>query len=118
MIGLFAIVIAMVIVTLIGISLLLRRRIDIVLSRRWTCSSFPSLILGLIVVAMLGPTVTNLVIAIALTAIPPSPGSPRAPTITIKELEFVEAGRSPRKNSPRPIPTCRLKFAHNLPNTS
>ena len=54
--------------------------------------SFPSLILGLIVVAMLGPDLVNLIIAIALTAIAPFARIARAPTIALKERDFVEAG--------------------------
>ena len=55
-------------------------RLDIIMMQTWTCLlAFPSLILGLIVVAMLGPSVTNLIIAIALTAIPPFARIARAP---------------------------------------
>src|SRR3546814_17078402 len=54
--------------------------------------AFPSLILGLIVVAMLGPSTLNIVIAISLTAIPPFPRIARATTMVVKEPEFVEAG--------------------------
>src|SRR5690606_15421592 len=56
--------------------------------------AFPSLILGLIVVAMLGPSMTNIIIAIALTSIPPFARIARAPTIAVKERDFVEACRS------------------------
>jgi peptide/nickel transport system permease protein len=72
--------------------------------------AFPSLILGLIVVAMLGPTVENLIIAIALTAIPPFARIARAPTISVKEREFVEAGRALGYSD------ARLMFGHILPN--
>jgi peptide/nickel transport system permease protein len=56
--------------------------------------AFPALILGLVVVAMLGPTLTNIVIAIALTSIPAFARIARAPTIAVKEREFVEACRA------------------------
>lgn len=56
--------------------------------------AFPALILGLIVVAMLGANAMNIIIAIALTSIPPFARIARAPTIAIKEREFVEACRS------------------------
>ena len=55
--------------------------------------AFPSLILGLILVAMLGPSMLNIIIAIALTSIPPFARIARAPTIAVKEREFVEACR-------------------------
>jgi peptide/nickel transport system permease protein len=112
MIGLFAIGIAMIIGSLIGIVAgYFGGRLDIVLMQAMdVLLAFPSLILGLIVVAMLGPTVTNLVIAIALTAIPPFARIARAPTIAIKEREFVEAGRSLGYSD------TRLMFGHILPN--
>ncbi len=112
MIGLFAIGSAMIIGSLIGIIAgYYGGRLDIVLMQAMdVLLAFPSLILGLIVVAMLGPTVTNLVIAISLTAIPPFARIARAPTITIKEREFVEAGRSLGYSD------ARLMFGHILPN--
>ena len=111
-IGLLAIGIAMVIGSLIGLvagyhggrlDIIVMQAMDILLA-------FPSLILGLIIVAMLGPSITNLVIAIALTAIPPFARIARAPTITIKEREFVEAGRALGYSDGR------LMFLHILPN--
>ena len=111
-IGLLAIGIAMVIGSLIGLvagytggrtDIIMMQTMDVLLA-------FPSLILGLIVVAMLGPTITNLVIAIALTAIPPFARIARAPTIAVKEREFVEAGRALGYSD------LRLMLRHILPN--
>lgn len=56
--------------------------------------SFPSLVMGLLVVAVLGPTMMNLIIAIAFTAIAPFARIARAPTLSIRNREFVEAGRT------------------------
>jgi peptide/nickel transport system permease protein len=111
-IGLMAILLAMVVGSFIGIVAgYFGGRIDIVLMQAMdVLLAFPSLILGLIVVAMLGPSVTNLVIAIALTAIPPFARIARAPTIAIKQREFVEAGRSLGYSDKR------LMFGHILPN--
>jgi peptide/nickel transport system permease protein len=72
--------------------------------------AFPSLILGLIIVAMLGPSLTNIIIAIALTSVPSFARIARAPTIAVKEREFVEAGRSLGYSD------ARLMFVHILPN--
>jgi len=72
--------------------------------------SFPSLILGLIVVALLGPDLINLVVAIALTAIAPFARIARAPTLALKERAFVEAGRALGYSH------VRILFAHILPN--
>jgi peptide/nickel transport system permease protein len=72
--------------------------------------SFPSLILGLIVVALLGPDLVNLVVAIALTAIAPFARIARAPTLALKERAFVEAGRA------LGFSHLRILFGHILPN--
>lgn len=111
-IGLLAIGSAMIIGTLIGMvagyfggrtDLLIMQVMDVLLA-------FPSLILGLIVVAMLGPSVANLVIAISLTAIPPFARIARAPTIAVKNREFIEAGHALGYSH------LRLMFRHILPN--
>ena len=111
-IGLLAIGVAMVIGSLIGLYAGYRGgRTDIILMQTMdVLLAFPSLILGLIVVAMLGPSITNLVIAISLTAIPPFARIARAPTIAVKEREFVEAGRALGYSD------LRLMLGHILPN--
>jgi len=111
-IGLLAIGAAMVIGSLIGLVAGYRGgRTDIIVMQTMdVLLAFPSLILGLIVVAMLGPSITNLVVAIALTAIPPFARIARAPTIAIKEREFVEAGRALGYSD------LRLMLGHILPN--
>jgi len=72
--------------------------------------AFPPLILGLILVAMLGPSMVNIIIAIALTSIPPFARIARAPTIAVKEREFVDAGRALGYSD------TRLLVVHILPN--
>lgn len=54
--------------------------------------SFPTLLLGLMVAAMLGASLENLIIAIAITEIAPFVRVARAPTIALKQRDFVEAG--------------------------
>ncbi|MEI8145301.1 MAG: ABC transporter permease, partial [Alphaproteobacteria bacterium] len=111
-IGIVATVFAMIVGSVIGITagfyggrfdLLVMQTMDILLA-------FPSLILGLIIVAMLGPSLTNIIIAIALTTIPSFARIARAPTIAVKEREFVEAGRALGYSD------VRLMFGHILPN--
>ena len=72
--------------------------------------AFPSLILGLILVAMLGPSMLNIIIAIALTSIPPFARIARAPTIAVKEREFIDAGRALGYSD------ARILIVHILPN--
>ena len=109
---LLAICVAMIIGSLIGLvagyfggktDIIIMQTMDVLLA-------FPSLILGLIVVAMLGPSITNLVIAISFTAIPPFARIARAPTMAIKEREFIEAGRALGYSD------LRLMLGHILPN--
>jgi ABC-type dipeptide/oligopeptide/nickel transport system permease subunit len=66
----------------------------------------------LILVAMLGPSMTNIIIAIALTSIPPFARIARAPTIAIKEREFVmAAARSVTPtHASSPVTFCRISF--------
>jgi len=111
-IGLLAIGVAMIIGSFIGLVAGYRGgRTDIIMMQTMdVLLAFPSLILGLIVVAMLGPSITNLVIAIALTAIPPFARIARAPTIAVKEREFIEAGRALGYSD------LRLMLGHILPN--
>jgi peptide/nickel transport system permease protein len=72
--------------------------------------SFPTLVMGLLVVAMLGPTVGNLILAITLTAVAPFARIARAPTLTIKQRDFVEAGRA------LGFSPLRIMVVHILPN--
>jgi len=72
--------------------------------------SFPTLVMGLLVMAMLGPTVGNLILAIALTAVAPFARIARAPTLAMKERDFVEAGRA------LGFSDLRIMVVHILPN--
>jgi peptide/nickel transport system permease protein len=72
--------------------------------------SFPTLVMGLLVVAMLGPTVGNLILAITLTAIAPFARIARAPTLVVKERDFIEAGRA------LGFSNLRIMLVHILPN--
>ena len=90
-IGLFAILTALVIGSLIGMTagyrggrtdILLMQVMDVILA-------FPSLILGLALVALMGATMTNIVIAIAFTATPAFARIARAAVIAQRDREYV-----------------------------
>lgn len=72
--------------------------------------AFPTLLLGLMIVAMLGPSLKNLIVAIALTEIAPFARIARAPTLLLREREFIEAGRA------LGFSNTRLMVVHVLPN--
>ncbi|HLH87978.1 MAG TPA: ABC transporter permease [Xanthobacteraceae bacterium] len=72
--------------------------------------AFPTLLLGLMIAAMLGASLHNLIIAIAITEIAPFARIARAPTITLKQLDFVEAARA------LGFGPVRIMGVHILPN--
>jgi len=72
--------------------------------------AFPTLILGLMIVAMLGPSMPNIIAAIALTSIPTFARVARAPTIVMKSRDFVEASRA------LGFSDLRILTRHILPN--
>ena len=111
-IGGAAILSAMVIGSIIGILAgYYGGKIDVVIMQaNDVLLSFPTLILGLIIVAMLGPSVQNLIIAISLTAIPGFARIARAPTIVVKERDFIEACRALGYGD------LRIMLGHVLPN--
>ena len=56
--------------------------------------SIPILLMGLLIVAILGPSKVNLIIALALTMVPRFARIARAPTIAAKNKVYVEACRA------------------------
>ena len=111
-VGFIAVLIAMVVGTMIGVvtgyigglfDQIVMGALDVMLS-------FPTLLLGLMIAAMLGASLENLIIAIAVTEVAPFARVARAPTITLKQRDFVEASRSYGSG---PI---RIMFRHILPN--
>ncbi len=111
-IGGLAILSAMVIGSAIGIVAgYYGGKIDVVIMQIMdVLLAFPTLILGLIIVAMLGPSMQNMIIAISLTAIPPFARIARAPTIVVKERDFIEACRALGYGD------LRIMVYHILPN--
>jgi peptide/nickel transport system permease protein len=72
--------------------------------------SFPQLIMGLILVAVLGPRLFNLILAIAITAVPAFIRVARGSTLAMKERDFVDACRA------LGFGDLRIMFLHVLPN--
>ena len=110
-IGFLAIVIALVVGSIIGMiagyvggktDIVLMQIMDVVLA-------FPSLILGLALVALMGATLTNIVIAIAFTATPAFARIARAGVITQRDREYVQACHA------MGFSNSRILFGHILP---
>ncbi|MGO4739819.1 ABC transporter permease [Bosea sp. 2KB_26] len=111
-VGFAAIVVAMLVGTTIGvISGYVGGLFDqIVMGVLDVMLAFPTLLLGLMIAAMLGASLENLIIAIAVTEIAPFARVARAPTISLRERDFVEACRS---YGCGPV---RIMTRHILPN--
>ncbi|MCB1492221.1 MAG: ABC transporter permease [Rhodobiaceae bacterium] len=111
-IGILSIVLAVIVGSLIGmVAGNLGGRTDIILMQAMdVVLAFPSLILGLALVAMLGATMTNIIIAIAFTAVPAFARIARAAVIAQRDREFVQAARALGLSSRW------ILFRHILPN--
>ena len=72
--------------------------------------AIPSMLLAISIVAALGPGIRNVVIAVAIAAVPGYARIVRASILSVKEQEFVEAARCIGANDKRII------FRHILPN--
>jgi peptide/nickel transport system permease protein len=111
-VGFLAILIAMTVGSTIGIvaGYIGGKLDEIVMGLLDVMLSFPTLLLGLMIAAMLGASLENLIIAIAITEIAPFARVARAPTITLKQRDFVEAGRA------LGFGPVRIMGVHILPN--
>jgi len=110
-IGVSAILTAMVIGSFIGMiagfrggktDILLMQVMDVILA-------FPSLILGLALVALMGASMSNIIFAIAFTATPAFARIARAAVIAQRDREYVQACRALGFSGPR------ILFRHILP---
>jgi peptide/nickel transport system permease protein len=73
--------------------------------------ALPLLVLALVMTAALGPSLPNVIIAIAIPLIPTVARVIRANTLALRELPFVEAAKSIGMSE------TRIAFRHVLPNT-
>lgn len=110
--GVVSVSIGLVIGSLIGIvagfiggrlDTLLMRFIDALLA-------FPGVLLALVVIAALGPSLINVMIAVGISAVPEYARLARASTLSVKERPFIEAARA---NGSR---AGGIMFRHLLPN--
>jgi peptide/nickel transport system permease protein len=76
------------------VDLLVMRVIDVMMA-------FPSILLALLIVAVLGPGLTNAMVAVGIAAIPLFARLMRATVLAVKEVEFVLAARALGQSTPR-----------------
>ena len=112
-VGLFAVLIATTVGVTIGLvggyfgrwtDSILMRIVDVILA-------FPGLLLAILMVAILGPSLRNAMLAIAVAFIPGFARITRANTLSLREKEFVESARAIGGG---PL---RIMFRTILPNT-
>ncbi len=72
--------------------------------------AFPGLILALAMVAALGPSITNVVLALSITILPGPSRVLRASAMGLRELPFIDAARN------LGFSNTRIVFRHILPN--
>lgn len=72
--------------------------------------AFPTLVLALAIVAALGQSTTNVILAVAIVLIPTASRVVRSTVLSVKELPYIEAGRAIG------CPVWRLVFRHVLPS--
>lgn len=71
----------------------------------------PPILLAIAIVAALGPGITNLLIAMTISFIPPYARLLRSLVLPIKDLEYIEAARATG------VSTLRILVSHIIPNT-
>ena len=76
------------------------------------CWSFPLILLALILIAILGPSLNNVMLSVGLTSWAGFARVTRGEVLSLKEREFVEAARALGKSN------FRIIFRHILPNTA
>ena len=85
------------------IDALIMRLIDVMLA-------FPGILLALAIVAILGRSLTNVMIAVGISAIPVYARMARGTTLSVKNIDFIIAARAIG------APTPRIMLRHVLPN--
>ena len=74
--------------------------------------AFPGILLALVIIAALGPSITNAMIAVGVSSIPQYARLVRSTVLTIREEPYIEAARS------LGIPELRILLWHVLPNAA
>ncbi|HEY2561868.1 MAG TPA: ABC transporter permease [Caldimonas sp.] len=111
LIGALVVVISMVCGVLLGLAAGFFRRLDGPVMRLVDAMmSFPDILLAIALVAVLGASMTNVILALAIVYTPRVARVVRASTLVVRELLFIEAARA------LGISTWRILFIHILQN--
>ncbi len=74
--------------------------------------AFPGILLALVVIAALGPSITNVMIAVGVSTIPRYARLVRSTVLTVREEAYIDAARLIG------VPDFRIMLRHVLPNTA
>jgi peptide/nickel transport system permease protein len=111
LIGALVVVVSMACGVLLGLAAGFFRRLDGPVMRLVDAMmSFPDILLAIALVAVLGASMTNVILALAIVYTPRVARVVRASTLVVRELLFIEAARAIG------IPTWRILFIHVLQN--
>ena len=110
-IGALVVLISMLCGVLLGLAAGFFRRLDGPIMRLVDAMmSFPDILLAIALVAVLGASMANVILALAIVYTPRVARVVRASTLVVRELLFIEAARA------LGIPTWRILFIHVLQN--
>ena len=111
MMGLITVACASVIGTVLGIISGYYRKMDFfIMQLTDILISLPTLLLAIVIIAILGPGLTNAMLAVVIAVIPTYVRVVRASVLSIREKEYVEAVRA------LGISDVKILFKHILPN--
>ena len=74
--------------------------------------AFPSIILAILIMAVLGPSLVNLMIAVGISAVPWYARTVRGSTLQVKQTQYVESSQAVGAG------TLRIMWRHILPNVA
>jgi peptide/nickel transport system permease protein len=111
-VGLFSVLIALIFGTLLGLlSGYVGGWVDtVIVSIMDILFAFPAVLLAIAIMAMLGPNLNNVILAIGIVNLPVFARLTRGSVISVKNLLYIEAARSTG------VPDIVIVFRHVLPN--
>lgn len=83
---------------------------DLIMRASDVLASIPAMLLGMVIVTVLGQSLTNLIIAVGVTAIPAFTRIARSSVLTVRDQEFVQASKAIGMSN------ARIIFSQVLPN--
>jgi len=110
-VGLSVGIVSVVIGLIIGLCAGFYKRVDSILMRVMDAlMAFPSIILAIVLMGILGPSINNIILALTIVFVPRIARIARSSVLVVREEVYVEAARSTGASDKR------LMFRHVLPN--